>query len=332
MGTGPSRRDDARYRAAETALWEQFGLVPTELWVEVADLGLKVRALVVGPDEGRPVVFVHGTPTAGGVWAPLVARLRGVRAVVVDRPGCALSEPMDLTRLTPQSLRDVNAAWLGELVSALDAPAVDVVGNSAGGMAAIMFAASRPNLVRSLVLDGVPAVSGMRLPPAMRAATMPWVARAVSRHTVTAADLRRSFRSMGHGRLFDSGGLSAPEIQWRTALSTCTDTFVHELALLAVAANWRGPRRAWVPGPREVGALAMRSLWAVGDKDPFANPERVRRWARRAPHSEFTVLEGCGHQPWLDDPEGHARMLEQWWQAAGHTPRRSSPDSQAVPR
>ncbi|WP_159448719.1 alpha/beta fold hydrolase [Demequina sp. NBRC 110053] len=327
-----SKRDDARYRAAEESLWSHFGLQPEEIWVDVPPIGGRVRALWVGDADVRPVILVHGTPTAGGVWAPLVAHLKGVRAVVVDRPGCALSDPLDLAQLTPESLRDANAAWMTAVASAVSDGPVDVVGNSAGGMAAIMFAARHPELVRSLVLDGVPAVSGMRLPAGLRVATVPWAARAIASRTVTAKDLRRSFRAMGHRALIDADGLSEPEIAWRAALSAFTDTLANDLALLGLAADWRGPRRAWVPGPAEVGSLDVPSLWAVGEHDPFARPEAVRRWSHRAPGSQFRMLEGSGHQPWLDGPEQHARMLEAWWERIEHTHGASPTDSQQIPR
>ncbi|MDX5318862.1 MAG: hypothetical protein LPK38_05865, partial [Actinomycetes bacterium] len=112
-----SRRDDARYREAEAAAWAHHGMTPREHWVEVAELGVNVRALVHG--EGRTVVFVHGNPTAGNVFVPLVAALRGVRAVVVDRPGCGLSDPIDYRGMTADGLRHAVTAYLVAVVQAL---------------------------------------------------------------------------------------------------------------------------------------------------------------------------------------------------------------------
>ncbi|WP_084105491.1 alpha/beta fold hydrolase [Demequina sp. NBRC 110056] len=327
-----SRTDAARYRPAEAALWEHFGVEPAERWAEVPGNGMRVRAQVVGEADAPAVVLVHGTPTAGGAWAPLVARLRGVRVIVVDRPGCGLSDPLDLGGFTPESMREVNAAWLGAVAEQIGGGPVDLVGNSAGGMASIMMAARRPELVRSLTLDGVPAVSGMRLPASMRAATTRVVASAAARRTVTASDMRRSLRAMGHTSLLAAGGLSQPELAWRAALTAHTDTVRNDLALLRLAASWRGLKRTWVPGPSEVGSLAVRSLWVVGDRDPFAAPERVRRWARHAPGSRVHVIEGAGHQPWLDGPEQHARLLEAFWDEPRRTLSESSHDSQPVPR
>ncbi|WP_062291094.1 alpha/beta fold hydrolase [Demequina phytophila] len=306
-----SRRDDARYREAEAAVWAHHGMQPTERWIEVPGYGIRVRALEHG--EGRAVVFVHGNPTAGNVFVPLVAAMEGVRAIVVDRPGCGLSEPLDYSEMTPEGLRVAITAYLAAVIEARADGRADLLGNSAGGGAAVVAAARRPDLVRSVILEGVPAIRGMRLPRPLRLTALTPVARVVSRHRINEGDLRRSFRAMGHGDLLDAGGPPAEEFAWRVALSRYTDTYWHELALIRRTATWRGLRPEWIAGRAELEALSMPSLWVVGDRDPFATPERVRAWAAHAPRSTVHVMEGSGHQPWLDDPVRHARLAAEWW-------------------
>ena len=308
-------RDEARYRAAELAMWNHHSMEPQERWVEVDALGLRVRALEHG--RGRPVLFVHGTPTAGGVFVPLVGQLSDVRAIVVDRPGCGLSEPLDFGGMTPERMRTVIEAWMSSLIAAaVDGP-IDVVASSAGGMAALVLAARQPDLVRTLVLLGAPAVEGMSLPAWMRMATFAPVALAVARHRINERDLRRSFRSMGHGALVRNGGLSQADLEWRYALSRDTDTYAHELHLMRLAATWRGPRPGWVASTGEIESLAAPSLWVAGGRDPFATPERMRSWASHARDATVRVIPGSGHQPWIDDSAGHARLLDQWWKNGG---------------
>jgi pimeloyl-ACP methyl ester carboxylesterase len=297
-------------------MWNHHGMQPTERWVEVDALDLSVRALEHG--DGRPVLLVHGTPTAGGVFAPLVGQLSGVHAIVVDRPGCGLSDPLDFTGMTPEGMRSAVEAWMSPLIEAVsDGRPVDVVGSSAGGLAALVLAARRPDLVRTLALLGAPAVEGMRLPVSMRMATFSPVARAVARHRVNERDLRRSFRSMGHGDLVRSGGLSKADLEWRYALSSDTDTYAHEMKVLHLAATWRGPRPLWVASTAEIESLVMPSLWVVGEHDPFATAERMRSWAAHTRRSTLRVMPGSGHQPWIDDPAEHARLLEEWWSSVG---------------
>lgn len=308
-------RSEERYRAAERAMWNHHGVEPTERRVEADALGLSVRALEHG--DGRPVLFVHGTPTAGGVFVPLVGQMRGVHAIVVDRPGCGLSDPLDFNGMTPERMRSVVEAWMSPLIEAVSKGPVDVVGSSAGGLAALVLAARRPDLVRTLVLLGAPAVTGMRLPMSMRMATFSPVARAVARHHINERDLRRSFRSMGHGDLVSSGGLSQADLEWRYALSRDTHTYAHEMKMLHVAATWRGPRPQWLASTAEIESLLAASLWVAGENDPFATPDQMRSWASHAKDATVQAMPGSGHQPWIDRPVEHARLLEEWWASCG---------------
>ncbi|MFW7413485.1 alpha/beta fold hydrolase [Demequina sp. SO4-18] len=310
-----STGSEQRYREAEAAMWAHHGMEPTERWVEAEDLGIRVHANEHG--QGRPSIFIHGTPTAGGVFVPLVGQLTGVRAVVVDRPGCALSEPLDYRGMSPDRAREVIEIWMSRLVEAVSDEPVDLVASSAGGFVALVLAAHRPELVRSVALLGAPAVEGMNLPVWMRMATFAPVANAVARHDVNKGDLRRSFKSMGHGDLVAKGGISQADLEWRYALSRDTDTYAHDMQMMRQAATWRGPRPGWVATTDEIESLTVPSLWVAGDNDPFATPDRIREWASHAPDATFTVMEGSGHQPWIDRPAAHARVLEDWWASIG---------------
>ena len=78
-------KDVGRFREAERRLWESVGVAPTERFVELPTLGARVRVLEHG--EGPTALFVHGAAGGGPTWAELVARLDGVRCVLLDRPG-----------------------------------------------------------------------------------------------------------------------------------------------------------------------------------------------------------------------------------------------------
>jgi pimeloyl-ACP methyl ester carboxylesterase len=315
-------RDDARYRAAEAAVWERHALPsPTEHWVDHP----RGRIRVLAHGEGRPVLFIHGSPTAGASLVPLAGALAsgplsGLRVLVVDRPGCGLSDPLDPPPATAGELFDATTAALAAVIEALAVGPTDVVGSSAGGAAALTLAARRPELVRTLVLEGAPLLAGARLPAPLRASSLPPVARAVTRRRVTEADLRRSFRAMGHARLLSRGGLVGPDLAWRVAVARHTDTYAHELALIRLAASWRGLRAGWAPGRDTLETVRAPSLWLVGDRDPFASPARVRAWAAHAPGSTVRILPGQGHQPWMDDAVGHARAIVRWWRGPGLVP------------
>jgi pimeloyl-ACP methyl ester carboxylesterase len=85
-----------RYRQAEAALWEQYGVEPTEQFIDLDSPRVRLRVVEVG--SGDPIVFIGGTGGTGPYWAPLVRELAGFRCVMVDRPGWGLSSSMDYSQ------------------------------------------------------------------------------------------------------------------------------------------------------------------------------------------------------------------------------------------
>jgi len=296
-----------RYRRAEAAMWAEHGAPgPLERWVEVAATGTRVRVLEHG--EGRPVLFVHGGPNAASTWAPIVGRLPGIRALALDRPGCGLSESLpsasDGGRIW-DAMVEVQAA----AIEALGGGPVDVVGSSFGGGCALALAGSRPDLVRRLVIEGVPTVEGMRIAPNLRILAAGPIGRSIARRPTSQAVLRRTFRQLGHRRLVDSGWPSGADLAWGLSMTRDTPTMRNEVALIQSLATWRGFRTGRLVAADILGRIAAPTLWLWGDADPFGSPEIGRAWARRMPTATLEVLEASGHLPWLDDPAGHAERI-----------------------
>ena len=84
--------NEARYRKAERRLWASLGVSPTERRLHLSHSGVGVRVQEAG--EGPAVVFVHGGSNSGTSWAPLVAQLEDFHCILLDRPGCGLSDPL----------------------------------------------------------------------------------------------------------------------------------------------------------------------------------------------------------------------------------------------
>jgi pimeloyl-ACP methyl ester carboxylesterase len=96
------------------------------------------------------VVFVHGAANDHGVFA-LQSRYfawHGMNAVAVDLPGHGRSGGDPLASV--EALAD----WLRDVVDALGAQALSVVGHSLGSLAALECAARYPERVRKLALLG----------------------------------------------------------------------------------------------------------------------------------------------------------------------------------
>jgi len=103
---------------------------------------------------GEPLLCLHQTPRSWDEYRELLPLLAGQhRVVAMDTLGMGASAP-------PQGVASIEAyaAGAAALVDALDLGPVAVMGHHTGGVIALELAASRPELVRRLVLSSTPWV------------------------------------------------------------------------------------------------------------------------------------------------------------------------------
>ncbi|MEX5716877.1 alpha/beta fold hydrolase [Geodermatophilus maliterrae] len=123
------------------------------LRVDVGDLTLDVRA--DGPEDGRPVLLLHGFPETSLSWAAVTPRLTeaGLRTHAVDQLGYSPgARPAEVEAYALTNLAQVTA----DLMTAMDLPVADVVGHDWGANVAWALAAWHPDRVRSLTAVSVP--------------------------------------------------------------------------------------------------------------------------------------------------------------------------------
>src|SRR5262249_4932867 len=135
--------------SAERALFESLGVSPVEHRVTLERLGGEVRVLEIG--QGRPVLFVHGVMTAGPSWASLAAGLTDFRGLLLDRPGCGLSEMSEPWPRTLADQEQVAASLIVDVLDGLDIDRADLVSTSLGGWYAFRGAARCPERIGHLV-------------------------------------------------------------------------------------------------------------------------------------------------------------------------------------
>ena len=294
----------AQYRAAEAALWQANGWAPIERWVDVPGRGIRVRVLDGG--IGPAVLFVHGGPNAATTWAGLAGRLPGFRCLAVDRPGAGLSEPLDYDGLLiGRAMVDVQTAVLDSL--GLDR--VDMIGSSFGGACVLWFAQGKPDRVGRIVLEGTPAIEGMRLAMNLRTLAIGPLGRFIARRRASRGMLRMTFRQIGHGALIRRGWPEGADLGWGLAMMNDTDTMRHEVDLIQHVATWRGFRHGLLFDPAGLARIAAPTLWLWGNRDPFSRVEQGRRWAASMSAGTFESFADAGHLPWLDHPAVHAARI-----------------------
>lgn len=120
----------------------------TKQWSTVDGLRVYWRALGRHPEDGPPLVCVHGAVIAGAYMLPLAARLARERRVLVpDLPGYGRSEHPARVLDVP-ALAEALVAWL----DALALPRIALLGHSLGSQVAAHVAAAHPARVERLVL------------------------------------------------------------------------------------------------------------------------------------------------------------------------------------
>jgi pimeloyl-ACP methyl ester carboxylesterase len=123
------------------------------LRVDVGDLTFDVRA--DGPDDGRPVLLLHGFPETSASWAAVTPRLTGagLRTYAVDQLGYSPgARPAEVDAYALTNLAQVTA----DLMTAMDVPVADVVGHDWGANVAWALAAWHEDRIRSLTAVSVP--------------------------------------------------------------------------------------------------------------------------------------------------------------------------------
>ena len=302
------------YRAVERRLWDHYGATPREHFFDLATPRVRVRVQEIG--AGPPVLFVHGGPNAGSTWAALVAHLQDFRCLMLDRPGCGLSEAVDYAAYSARDLPSLAADVLTSVLDALGIERLAIVGSSLGGAFAFWLAEARPERVVRVVQEGLPAfVEGQRTPLFMRMLMVPPLGRMIARQRSTATVGRFILRQIGHGASLDAGRFPPVFLDWYLHLMNDTETMRNDVAVIQMLSTWRGPRSELIYGAEFLRRLRQPTLFLWGEADSFGGVEVGRRAAAAVPDATFKSFAASGHLPWLDDPETHARLVRDFLQA-----------------
>jgi 2-hydroxy-6-oxonona-2,4-dienedioate hydrolase len=285
-----------RYRTAERAVWNHYGLDPAERFIELESPAVRVRIQEVG--SGDPIVFVHGGLWPAVALAPLVRELPGYRCILLDRPGCGLSSPVDWRK---HEVGTVAAKVMGGVVDALGLDRTLVIGHSIGGVWALRLAQAHPALVgRIAILGASPLVPEMPRPTFLAVLASP-IGAIITRLPQNEDRARSILRQDGHGPSLDAGRIPDAFLAWHVALVRNTETMRNERAMIRDAVI-RG--RAWRPGltfeAAELAAIKQPLLYVIGTADPEGSVDYARRVVGRLPNAELHVVTDGGHMPWLD--------------------------------
>lgn len=239
-----------------------------------------------GDPHGQPVMFANSLGTDFRVWDKVLPLLPdGLRFIRFDKRGHGLSscEPGSI------SMQSLTADAAG-LLDYLDIRDCIFVGLSIGGMIGQMLAATRPDLVRAMVLSNTAARMGD---------AQIWRDRidAVAAHGIA------SIAPAVLERWFGPKFLRNPEVAlWRNMLiRTPVDGYTGCCA--AIAATDLTVSTA---------GLKLPVLGIGGSCDLASPPDLVAATAALVPNARFEEIAGAGHLPCVETPDAYAKLLSEF--------------------
>jgi pimeloyl-ACP methyl ester carboxylesterase len=232
--------------------------------------GLRVHFRLRG--SGDPVVLLHGWGQTSLSFAGIMAALeKRFRVLAPDLPGFGFSESPPATWGSAEY-----AGVVASLIKNAGFERADVLGHSFGGKVAVALAASRPELVKRLVLVAAPVV---RLPPAAGVQSRARGYTIARKLAELAPPLRDRILGWARDRYGSEDYKAAGELR---------STFVK-----VVNEDWR----------TEMKGLRSPLLLVYGERDTDVPLAVAREALAEAPSAELAVIEGAGHFPFLDDSD-----------------------------
>jgi pimeloyl-ACP methyl ester carboxylesterase len=218
--------------------------------------------------SGPPLVCIPGGPGFSGEQLGDLGGLDAFRSLIrLDLRGAGESDAPEV----PAWGFDDYAPDIELVLNELGLGAVDLFGHAHGGLLAVAFAASHPDRVRSLVLDGVPVKT----------------TEVVDRQGVQ--DVSDYFHDFD-GRVArymeaHMGHLYEPALAWFWEHDSSTDF------------------------PAMVASCQARTLLVTGDEDPLAGTSASTAVVARMANAELAVIDSTGHFAWLEEPEAYCKAV-----------------------
>lgn len=304
--------NESRYRQAEQALWTSMGVTPTERRLRLERTGTTVRVQELG--EGPTVVFVHGASNAGASWASLAARMDGFHCVLLDRPGCGLSEPVAARFADVDRLAAFADGLVVDVLEALEVDTGMVVATSFGGYIGLRTAAAHPDRVTRTFLIGWPIGAPIeKTPMSMRLSTVPGLGRVMLAIPPTAGMVKAMLKGIGLKSAIESGRFGPVEIEWFRSVLRDTDTMRNELrSLPPILTPIKGINETILHADDLLRSITNPIAFLWGEDDPMGGEVTARAFVDRIPGATLELLPGAGHAPWIDDPDHVAAAAKQF--------------------
>jgi pimeloyl-ACP methyl ester carboxylesterase len=253
-----------------------------------------------GPENGRPVVFVHGYLMGRELWRQVSERLadRGLRCIAPTWPLGAHPQP-----LRPNADRTITgvAGMVADVLAALDLEDVVLVGNDTGGVVTQLVAVHHPERIGALVLTSCDAFEHFP-PPILKPVILAAKSKKLFQTAVQAMRApvarKRAFDGLAHCDIDD-----LTEIWVRPALSdpaVAEDLRRFTLSLRTEVTTGVAARLPEFDKPTLIAWSADDTFFDLGDGE---------RLAATIPNARLEVIEGARTFSMVDRPDRLADLL-----------------------
>ncbi|HEY0814160.1 MAG TPA: alpha/beta hydrolase [Pseudonocardia sp.] len=275
---------------------------------------LHVRETVGAADA--EAVYVHGLSGSATNWTDLAGLLAPRAAgMAVDLPGFGLTRPLPAPDYSPVG----HAEALTSFLAGRGRP-VHLLGNSLGGAIAVLVAARRPDLVRSLTLVS-PAMPDRRpdprrvSDPRMFVAMLPGPAGRRAREVMAAVTNRERVENVvklcfGDPSVATERRLAeqTAEFDARTLQPWAGDAF--ERTAKAMLRSWWRGESLWAVAAQVTAPTLV--IW--GDRDRLVAPRLAFR-TTKVVGGKLLMLPGVGHVAQIEAPDAVAAGVAGMWDA-----------------
>ena len=268
-----------------------------------------------GPQDGPLLVCVHGLGGSLLNWAALAPRLtHRCRVLALDLAGFGHT----LGRGRSVSVQANQRLLHRFLTEVAGVPAI-LVGNSMGGLIAILQAAGEPGSAAGLVLvdPALPVSIRARPDPRVFATFTGFMVPVIGRTMLSRRRGRASAEQAAHDMLrlccADASRVPPEVVDLHVALAAQRRAYPDVDAEMLTAAQ----SLLWVLADRRrytalQQAIDVPVLLLHGDQDRLVNIASARAAAAANPSWRFEVARGVGHVPQLEAPKWTAERILRW--------------------
>ncbi|OBH19240.1 alpha/beta hydrolase [Mycolicibacter terrae] len=263
-----------------------------------------------GPQDGRPVLFVHGYAMGSSLWEPLSARLaaRHLRCIAPTWPLGA--HPTALRPGADRTLPGI-AAMVNAFMAALALEDVVLVGNDTGGVIAQLVAVNHPERLGGLVLTSCDAFEHFPPPilnPFILAAKTPLTFRAALQPMRLRIFRKRGFGALAHRDIDD---LVA---QWvKPGLRDAA--IAEDLRHLTKSLH----QQTTLDAGARLSGFAKPALIAWSADDRFFPVDDGKRLADTLPNARFELVDDARTFSMIDQPDRLGELVAEFAVAtSGH--------------